>query len=147
MTVRQHYSSVAAASALQCRSAHGGGWIRRYPLVCRIMAVACAGGLFAGAPSAAADTVAYLVNVTVRPGYNFPNADAALAYGREVCTKIATGERYADLIVGIQHDFNTDDPYHAAYLVNQASNEPCPEQIWRLRQLAGGYTGPAALPG
>jgi len=25
--------------------------------------------------------VAYLVNVTVRPGYNFANADAAIAYG------------------------------------------------------------------
>ena len=29
------------------------------------------------APQARADPVAYLVNVTVRPGYNFPNADAA----------------------------------------------------------------------
>jgi hypothetical protein len=30
-------------------------------------------------PSANADAVAYLVNVTVRPGYHFANADAALA--------------------------------------------------------------------
>jgi hypothetical protein len=35
----------------------------------------------AGAPSAHADQVAYLVNVTVRPGYNFTNAAAALGYG------------------------------------------------------------------
>jgi hypothetical protein len=29
-------------------------------------------------PRARADVVAYLVNVHMRPGYNFPNADAAL---------------------------------------------------------------------
>lgn len=28
-------------------------------------------------PPAGADVLAYLVNVHVRPGYNFPNADAA----------------------------------------------------------------------
>jgi hypothetical protein len=32
--------------------------------------------------SAHADAVAYLVNVTVRPGYNFAGPDAALDYGR-----------------------------------------------------------------
>ena len=32
-----------------------------------------------------ADTVGYLVNVTTRPGYNFPNADAAVAYGGGIC--------------------------------------------------------------
>ena len=35
----------------------------------------------AWAPTANADVVAYLVNVHVRPGYNFPNADAAIGYG------------------------------------------------------------------
>lgn len=50
-----------------------------------------AAGVFVGAllcgvvtaavpPHARADVVAYLVNVTVRPGYNFANADAALSY-------------------------------------------------------------------
>ncbi len=40
-------------------------------------------------PQARADGVAYLVNVAVRPGYNFPNADAALAYGHGMCEKVA----------------------------------------------------------
>jgi hypothetical protein len=30
------------------------------------------------APDGRADAVAYLINVTVRPGYNFANADDAL---------------------------------------------------------------------
>lgn len=33
------------------------------------------------APRAQADALAYLVGVTMRPGYNFADADAALAYG------------------------------------------------------------------
>jgi hypothetical protein len=37
------------------------------------------------AATARADSVAYLLNVTVRPGYNFANADDALAYGHGVC--------------------------------------------------------------
>ena len=44
-------------------------------------AVAAAAATVALAPQAGADTVAYLVNVHVRPGYNFPNADAAIGYG------------------------------------------------------------------
>jgi hypothetical protein len=35
------------------------------------------------AAPARADQVAYLVNVTVRPGYDFANADDALNYGTE----------------------------------------------------------------
>jgi hypothetical protein len=48
------------------------------PLVGSMMAIAAAfGSLTAAAGSAHADEVAYLVNVTVRPGYNFASADAA----------------------------------------------------------------------
>lgn len=36
-----------------------------------------------GSPPAQADTVAYLVNVTVRPGYNFRSADDAIATGAD----------------------------------------------------------------
>jgi hypothetical protein len=43
-------------------------------------------------PTASADAVAFLVNVTVRPGYNFPNGDSALAYGHGVCDKVAARE-------------------------------------------------------
>ena len=92
-------------------------------------------------PAAHADSAAYLVNVTVRPGYNFPNADAAIAYGQGVCDKVAQGESYPTLIAKVKSDFNTVDHYQAAYLVNQAVNELCPAQIWQLRNSAAHYRG------
>lgn len=95
-----------------------------------------------GAPATArADSVAYLVNVTVRPGYNFPNADAALAYGYGICDKIAQGRAYAQLVADIKADFATSDDYQGVYLVNQAANELCPAMIWQLRQSAAHYVG------
>ncbi|MCW2589949.1 MAG: rane protein [Mycobacterium sp.] len=36
------------------------------------------------APPSRADEIGYLVNVTVRPGYNFATADAAVAYARNL---------------------------------------------------------------
>ena len=50
--------------------------------------VATAGVMLTGAAPANADAVAYLVNVTMRPGYNFPNADTPLAYGHRICDKV-----------------------------------------------------------
>jgi hypothetical protein len=97
----------------------------------------------AAAPSAGADAVAYLVNVTVRPGYNFPNADAALGYGNSICDRVAAKMSYAQLVDQVKADFNTTDYYQGAYLINQAVNELCPAQIWQLRQSAAGYTLPA----
>ncbi len=91
------------------------------------------------APAVHADTVAYLVNVTVRPGYNFPDADAALAYGHRICQKVTTGRLYADVLRDISADFHTSDEYQASYLVNQAVNELCPAQIWNLRNSAAHY--------
>jgi hypothetical protein len=96
----------------------------------------------AGPPAASADAVAYLVNVTVRPGYNFPNADAALAYGHGVCDKITASEPYAQIVGDIKNDFNTADPYQGEYLVAQSVNELCPAQIWQVRNSAAGYTRP-----
>jgi hypothetical protein len=92
-----------------------------------------------GSPLARADEVAYLVNVTVRPGYAFPGPEAALAYGHGVCDKIDRSEPYGQLIIEIDADFGTSNAYQAAYLVNQAANELCPASIWRLRQSAAGY--------
>ena len=96
------------------------------------------------APLARADAVAYLVNVTVRPGYNFPNADAALAYGHGICDKVAAARTYAQLIADVKADFSTTDEYQAAYLINQAVNELCPALIWQLRNSAANYR--AAVP-
>lgn len=97
----------------------------------------------AAAQSARADSVGYLVNVTVRPGYNFPNADAALSYGYGLCEQIGSGVSYAQLVNTIKSDFATNDEFQASYLLSQASQELCPAQIWQLRQSAAGYVPPA----
>ncbi|MCV7368149.1 hypothetical protein CRI77_06370 [Mycolicibacterium duvalii] len=91
------------------------------------------------APPVHADEVAYLVNVHVRPGYNFPNADAALGYGRSICDRVAAQLPYAELVDQVKADFRTSDYYQGAYLINQAVNELCPAQIWQLRKSAAGY--------
>ena len=90
-----------------------------------------------------ADSVGYLVNVTVRPGYNFPNADAALSYGYGLCDQIGSGVSYAELVNTIKSDFATSDEFQASYLISQAAQELCPTQIWQLRQSAAGYVPPA----
>ncbi len=92
---------------------------------------------------AQADAVAYLVNVTVRPGYNFPNAAAALDYGYALCDKVAAGRGYADLVGDVKADFNMSDEFQASYLISQAVGELCPASIWQLRNSAANYR-PAA---
>ena len=99
----------------------------------------CAGALLACAPTASADNVAYLVNVTVRPVYHFAGPDQALDYGHGICDKIAQGRPYAQLVGDIKDDFNTDDEFSASYLISQAANELCPAEIWQLRNSAAGY--------
>lgn len=89
-----------------------------------------------------ADAVAYLVNVTVRPGYNFANADEALTYGHGICDKIAAGRGYVQIMGDVKSNFSTVDEYQASYLITQATNELCPAQIWQLRESAVGYRPP-----
>ena len=96
------------------------------------------------APSARADVVAYLLNVTVRPGYNFANADAALSYGHGICDKVSAGRTYAQIMGDVKADFNTSDEYQASYLISQAVNELCPALIWQLRNSAANYRPPPA---
>lgn len=109
------------------------------------MATVAATGVFmsSGPPPAHADAVAYLVNVTLRPGYNFPDADTALAYGNSICARVQAGERYAQIVSEVKNDFSTSDEYQASYLISQAVGELCPAQIWQLRRSAGGYASPA----
>ena len=94
------------------------------------------------APSAHADQTAYLLNVTVRPGYNFPNARAALDYGYGLCDRLRAGQGYPQLMNQVKSDFNTADEYQATYLISQSAQELCPAMIWQLRQSAGGYRPP-----
>ena len=104
-------------------------------------------GAVATAPAGHADAVAYLVNVTVRPGYNFASADAALAYGNVICDKIAAGRGYAQIMGDVKSDFSTSDEYQASYLITQAANELCPARIWQLRNSAVGYRPPGRRSG
>jgi uncharacterized protein DUF732 len=92
--------------------------------------------LTVSAPPVRANVVAYLVNVTVRPGYNFANADDAIRYGRGICDKVAQGREFALIIADVKTDFRTVDEYQASYLISQAANELCPELIWELRASA-----------
>jgi hypothetical protein len=108
---------------------------------CTVAAVAMLGL----APCARADVVAYLVNVHVRPGYNFPNADAALGYGYGICDKVSAGRPYAQVMGEVKADFATSDEFQASYLINQAVNELCPAQIWQLRNSAAHYRPPPTL--
>lgn len=123
----------------------------RYPTVnvTRPLVVSAASALLAAVgaavaalttvPCAAADATAYLVNVTVRPGYNFASADDALNYGAGLCDTVTAGTQYEAVMAKVKVDFQTSDDYQAAYLVNQAVNELCPAQIWQLRRTAAGY--------
>ena len=96
-------------------------------------------------PCAHADTVAYLVNVHVRPGYNFPNADAALSYGYGICDKVAAGRGFPEVMADVRADFNSSDDFQASYLISQAVNELCPAQIWALRNSAAHYQSPPGV--
>lgn len=98
---------------------------------------------FGSAPVASADALGYLINITVRPGYNFPSPEAAVAYGYGVCDKIHQGLGYRQLLAGIMSDLSTNDEYQAVYLVTQATEMLCPAEIWQLRQSAAHYVGPA----
>jgi hypothetical protein len=104
------------------------------------LAMTCAALL--GSPPAHADTVASLINITARPGYNFANVDDAVSYGHTVCTNIGSGRSYADVMGQIKSDFNNPDDYQASYLITQAVNELCPALIWQLRNSATNYRPP-----
>ncbi|OBJ70681.1 DUF732 domain-containing protein [Mycobacterium sp. 1274756.6] len=112
------------------------------------LAVLVASGLALTLPTlfghavAKADETAYLIAVTVRPGYHFPNGDP-LAYGYEICEKAAGGRTYPDLMSDVRDDLNTTDEFQAMYLISQAANELCPAQIWSLRNSAVNYRPPS----
>jgi hypothetical protein len=110
--------------------------------VLSVVGVGAAAALVSAA-SANADVVAYLVNVTVRPGYNFANADDAMAYGHGICDKVDQGRTYAQIMGDVKADFNTSDEYQASYLITQAVNELCPAPIWQLRNTAAHYQPPS----
>lgn len=91
------------------------------------------------ATPAHADPVTYVNSVNARPGFNFPSGEAAIAYGRGVCDKIAAGRSYGQIIGDIKVDVTGGDEGQANYLVGQVVNELCPELIGPLRDSAANY--------
>ncbi len=87
-------------------------------------------------PRGHADAVGYLINVTVRPGYNFPDANGALAYGYGVCDRVQKGDSYPAIVSAVSADFPAPDEYQSLYLIGQAVDELCPELIWQVRRAA-----------
>ena len=104
-----------------------------------MLMAAAFGSLTVAAGPAHADEVAYLVNVTVRPGYNFADANAAIAYGRGICDKIAQAWGFAQIVDDVKGDFHTPDDYQGSYLISQAAQELCPNLIWQWRNSAADY--------
>jgi hypothetical protein len=86
--------------------------------------------------------VAYLLNVTVRPGYSFANADQALACGHRIFGTIARSDGYASIARDVKVDFNTSDEDQATYLISQAAQEQCPSLILQLHNSAANYIAP-----
>lgn len=116
----------------------GEHWRRLAAISAAATALAALPALFA-AP-VRADSLGYLVNVTVRPGYNFANADAALSYGYQICEETGQGWSYVDLVQRVKRDMSTTDDYQASYLISQAIDQLCPNNLWQLRRSAAGYT-------
>ncbi len=109
-------------------------------------AALCGFAAIAVAPGARADVVAYLVNVHVRPGYNFPDSQAAVSYGYGICDKVSGGRAFAAVMADVMADFHSSDDYQASYLVTQAVNELCPALIWQLRNSAANYRQSPVAP-
>ena len=114
-------------------------WHHRVVAGTGVAAIVIIGLLTAVTPVCRGDTTAYLVNVTVRPGYNFANADDAIRYGQGVCDKIGHGQTFSGRVADVKRDFNTNDDYQASYLVSQSINELWPVLIWQLRHSAAGF--------
>jgi hypothetical protein len=93
--------------------------VTRAVLGLQVVGLACAA--FIGSPPAQADPV---------------------AYGRGLCARVGSGERYAGVMADVKSDFNNTDDYQASYLINQAVNELCPGLIWQLRHSAAHHQPP-----
>jgi len=111
----------------------------RKSLAAVVLAGSAVAATLAVAPAANADQLGYIINVTVRPTYNFPNAQVALDYGYGLCGRIEEKVSYTDMAAQIKRDFNTNDEFTVSYLLSQAAQELCPGQTWQLRQSAAGY--------
>jgi Protein of unknown function (DUF732) len=90
-----------------------------------------------------APEIEYVYDVMVRRHYSFPNPDEAVQYGRGICDRITQGSSYGQVIAEVKNDVSPSDQFAANYLVSNAVNLLCPEQIWQLRNSAANYQPPA----
>jgi hypothetical protein len=122
----------------------------RKSLVALFVAGAAVGGmaltLAPGARAMPAPEVEYTFDVVVRKHYNFPNNDA-IGYGYGICDKVSRGESYSQIMGDVKGEITPNDEFSANYLVSYAVNLLCPEQIWQLRNSAGGYRPPGGETG
>jgi Protein of unknown function (DUF732) len=129
-------SERATAAGTKC-----GAWLAALVVVAAAVGPATL-TLAARAYSAPAPEVEYTYDVMVRRHYNFPSDDA-IGYGHGICDKVSGGESYAQVMGEVKRDVTPNDEFAANYLVSNAVNLLCPDQIWQLRNSAGGYRPPA----
>jgi hypothetical protein len=119
--------------------------MRRRSLVALVVAAtALVGAAYLPPPpahAAPAPQVEYMYDIAVRRHYSFPNNDA-IGYGHAICDKIAHSEGYPQVMGDVKSDVSPNDEASANYLVSNAVNLLCPEQIWQLRNSAAGYQPP-----
>ncbi|BBZ70305.1 DUF732 domain-containing protein [Mycobacterium paraseoulense] len=122
----------------------------RKSLVALLIAGAAVGGvtltLAPRAHAMPAPEVEYTFDVVVRKHYDFPNNDA-IGYGYGICDKVSRGESYPQVMGDVKREITPNDEFSANYLVSYAVNLLCPEQIWQLRNSAGGYRPPGGATG
>jgi len=122
----------------------------RKSLVALFVAGAAVGGitltLAPGARAMPPPEVEYTFDVVVRKHYNFPNNDA-IGYGYGICDKVSRGETYPQIMGDVKGEVTPNDEFSANYLVSYAVNFLCPDQIWQLRNSAGGYRPPGGEAG
>jgi Protein of unknown function (DUF732) len=90
-----------------------------------------------------APEVEFVYDVAVRRHYNFPGNDA-VGYGHIICDKVTAGRTYAQVMGDVKNDVSPNDEFASNYLVANAVNILCPEQIWQLRNSAAGYQTPSS---
>jgi hypothetical protein len=114
----------------------------RVKYVAALCVAAIGGAAAAQVPAAHANPdprVEYLYDVSVRRQYTFPGNTDAVSYGFGICQKVTGGESYAAVVGDVKNDTASSDEYAASYLVSNAVNFLCPEQIWQLRKSAANY--------
>jgi hypothetical protein len=96
-------------------------------------------GVVPRAHAAPAPEVEYVYDVMARRHYNFPSPGEAISYGYGICDKVSGGQSYAQVMGDVKSEVLPNDEFAANYLVSNAVNLLCPNEIWALRNSAAHY--------